>query len=206
MCVRIAVANLKGGTGKTTTAVHLATGLARLARTLLVDADPQASALGWSEEAEDLPVTVIAWATRDLAKRVAQVAADYHHVVIDTPPGHEALVRQALLAAEQLIVTLTPSLMEVGRLGPTFALAAEVETVHPLATRVLLTRARAGTSSLREARALLAAHTVPTFHTAIHLREAYSHTYGLVPTDLREYQAVLEELVAAPVLAEACHG
>jgi chromosome partitioning protein len=44
----IAVANAKGGAGKTTVAVHLAAGLARAGqRTLLVDLDSQANATGW---------------------------------------------------------------------------------------------------------------------------------------------------------------
>jgi len=37
--MRIAIINLKGGTGKTVTAVHLAAPLAVQGRTLLVDAD-----------------------------------------------------------------------------------------------------------------------------------------------------------------------
>ena len=51
--MRLAITNLKGGTGKTTTAVHLAAGLGRYGRTLLVDADPQGSATEWTMLMED---------------------------------------------------------------------------------------------------------------------------------------------------------
>jgi chromosome partitioning protein len=122
------------------------------------------------------------------------VADDYEHLVIDTPPSHEAIVRQALLVSDLLLLPLAPSLIEVGRLGPTFAVAAEVETTHAITTRVLLTRVRRGTRSAREARALLEQNGVPTFATQIHLREAYATAYGLIPPDLGEYEELLLEL------------
>ena len=192
--MRLAVANLKGGTAKTTTAVHLALALAESGRTLLVDADPQASAFGWSVDAGDLPVTVVPWACRDLARRVEQVASDYDHVVIDTPPQHEHLVRQALLAADRLLLPLAPSALEVARLGPTFALLADVELERPVVMSVLLSRVRAGTRSRRVARALLYDQGVPTLNTEVRLREGYAAAYGEVPRGLGEYADVMAEL------------
>ncbi len=50
-----AVVNTKGGVGKTTTAVHLATMLTRLGKALLIDADPQPSAASWAAWRRDNP-------------------------------------------------------------------------------------------------------------------------------------------------------
>ena len=202
--VRLVVANHKGGTAKTTTAVYLALGLAAEGRTLLVDADPQASALKWSEMAGDFPsaLTVIHWPTRDLARRVGQVADDYAHVVIDTPGRDDALVRQALLCADLLLVPLAPNLMEVTELAPTIDVAAEIEVLHPVSVRVLLVRVRSRTRSARGARIALGMPPpeglgLPTLTAEVRMRESYATSYGLTPPDLGEYATVLAELRAA---------
>ena len=136
MTMRVAVGNIKGGVAKTTTAVFFALGLSRTGRTLLVDADPeQASALAWSEAAGDgwpATCTVIPWATRDLARRVSEVAGDYAHVVIDTSPKNPLLLRQALMVSDRLVVPVAPRPMDLRELSSTFAVAAEVDTTHPL--------------------------------------------------------------------------
>src|SRR3954470_21818332 len=90
--MRLAVVNLKGGTGKTTSATALAMSLSARGRTLLVDADPQGSALAWSEEAA-FPFPTIGLPVRDLHVRLLQLGADYDHIVIDTPPGVPRIVR-----------------------------------------------------------------------------------------------------------------
>ncbi len=84
----ISFLNQKGGVGKTTLAVHLATALARRgARVLMVDADPQGSGLDWSASRTGDPLfPVIGLPKPTIHRELPTIAADYAHVVIDGPP------------------------------------------------------------------------------------------------------------------------
>jgi chromosome partitioning protein len=199
--MRIAVINLKGGTGKTVTAVHLATALAARGRTLLVDADPQGSALSWSEEAEELPFAVVGLPVRSLHKRLSDLLPGLMHVVIDTPPGDHAIVRSAITAAEVIVVPIAPSIIDLDRLRPTLDLIAEVEAVSPLRVFVLLTRVRAATRSGRLAREILEDSGVALLNAQIPLRESLSTSFGSIPSGDNPYQVVLDELVARELVA-----
>jgi len=196
--MKICVGNLKGGVGKTMTAVHLALGLSRDGRTLLVDADPeQPQAYEWSITAEDWPVerlTVVQNASRDLAKRVAPMLADYAHVVFDVGPKNPALLRQAMMLSDDLIVPVAPSTGELRELPKTFELAADIDAVHPLTVAVLLVQVRGGTRSAAEARSLLAELHMPALSAEVGLRERYRMAFGMVPVELGDYEAVLAEL------------
>lgn len=111
----IAILNQKGGVGKTTLSVHVATGLAqRGARVLLVDADPQGSALDWSAMRKGnalFPVVGIPKAT--LHKELPQIAGDFTYVVIDGPPRVNEVARSAIMASEIVIVPVQPSPYDV---------------------------------------------------------------------------------------------
>ena len=82
----VTVASFKGGVGKTTTALHLATYFQTLAPTLLVDGDLNRSALDWASRG-NLPFKVID------EKAAVKFARQYEHIVVDTParPAPEEL-------------------------------------------------------------------------------------------------------------------
>src|SRR5271165_3338618 len=76
----ITITSYKGGVGKTTTAIHLAAYLQRLAPTLLVDGDAIRTATKWRQRGADkgLPFKVVTH-----AQMVSHIR-DYQHIVIDT--------------------------------------------------------------------------------------------------------------------------
>src|SRR3954467_4210057 len=122
----LAVVNRKGGTSKTTTAVFLAHALHEQGRSvLLVDADPQASALSWSETAaaiggEGFPFPVIALPTRELHKQLPDVIGNrFTTVVVDTPPLEQkaGIVVSALRLATLAVVPVAPTPIEYRRLS-----------------------------------------------------------------------------------------
>jgi chromosome partitioning protein len=106
--VNVICAALKGGVGKTTTSVYLTALAAESGRPVtLVDADPQASAAEWVEEATDDVLgkvdVVEAPTERLLGKALDRVGPD-GVVVVDMPPGDEISLGRALGRADVVVV------------------------------------------------------------------------------------------------------
>jgi chromosome partitioning protein len=196
--MRLGLVSSKGGTGKTTSAVSIAMGLHRLGRTLAVDCDPQGSLMSWSEaaaeEGNSLPFTVVSMATRDVHVRLADLGADYQHVIIDTPPGDLGIIRSAILASGIVLVPVSPTGLDLNRINPTFEVLAEIGVSHPVEVGVLLTKVRRGTRSARAAREILAEHGYPAMNTEIPLAEHFAGAFGTVPAVVGQYWELLAEL------------
>src|SRR3954453_8223789 len=190
--MRLAVVNLKGGTGKTTSATALAMQLAARGRTLFIDADPQGSALAWSEEAS-FPFPTVGLPVRDLHVRLLQLGADYDHLVIGTPAGVPPIVRSAVLADDTVRIPLSPSGVELRQIGPTFELLADLEP-HSPTLRVLLTQVHPRTVASRVARDLLEKADVPLLKNEVPHRQSFRTAFG-GPVAPDHYDSVLAELL-----------
>lgn len=107
----VAIAAFKGGVSKTTTAVHLAGFLAQGGNTVLVDADPNHSALAWSARGPGLPFTVLD--ERAASKRVNE----FTHKIIDTEarPSKDDLLELAD-GCDLLVLPTTPDAMSLDAL------------------------------------------------------------------------------------------
>ena len=102
-----AVVNPKGGVGKTTTAVHLATMLARQGKTLLIDGDPQASAASWAawrreNEGYTPSPTTTCLAGKAILAEGKQLASGFSHVVVairahNLPENDRTLMRRTFV-------------------------------------------------------------------------------------------------------------
>jgi chromosome partitioning protein len=121
MAFVIAVANQKGGCGKTTVSMNLAGCLGRAGyKVLLIDADPQASAMQWRNNREEsgLPFHVQSFPFPTLHKELpGQIQqAGYEIVLIDCPPGIGTksdgkgdITRSALLLAHVVLMPIRPT-------------------------------------------------------------------------------------------------
>ncbi|ABW32860.1 ParA family partition ATPase [Acaryochloris marina] len=173
----ITLASLKGGSGKTSLAVHLSHAISlEKKKVLLVDADPQASAQNWAAARETKPpFTVVGMARNTLHRDLPDLLDNFDHAVIDTPPRVSALARTSILAADLVIIPVQPSSYDVWAAAETVALLDEAKGFKPeLKAVFVVNRVLTRTLISKDVVEALAEYDVPTLSNKITQRVAFA--------------------------------
>ncbi|WP_036489556.1 ParA family protein [Myxosarcina sp. GI1] len=168
----IAIANQKGGTGKTTTSVHLAYWLSQQNRVLVVDADAQQSGTTWLEYLH-LPCEIIN-DPDELFDRLPQLKEQYDFVVVDGPASLSETTRVILTRADLTLVPCKPAGLDMHSSNRVIRLIRQARDLRgglPHAA-LFLNQAKRGTVLLREARAALADSEITLLDAVIYDRQA----------------------------------
>jgi chromosome partitioning protein len=175
----VGVLNQKGGCGKSTLAVNMAAVYAQQRlRVLLVDADPQGSAMAWSA-ARILPplFPVIGGAKPTLHKDMPELSREYHVTVIDGAPRVNELGRSAIMASDMVLIPIQPSPYDVWAAAETVQLVREAQQFkEDLKVAFVVNRKIANTAIGRDVASALAEFEVPVLPVAVHQRVLFAES------------------------------
>ena len=204
----LGVLQQKGGAGKTTLAINLAAHFSLEGRrTLLVDADPQGSALTWSSVREAPPLfPVVGMPKPTLHKDLPDVAEDYDVTVIDGAPRVNELGRSAILASDFILIPAQPSPFDIWSCSNIVELIREAQTFKPeIAAAFVINRRIANTAIARDVVKAFEKFEFPVLAHAVSQRVTFAEAaaQGLSVFEMpgfnhaaREIAAVADEILS----------
>ena len=176
MTIFIAFVNQKGGAGKTTAALCVATELQkRNKQVLLVDADPQGTIRTFADVAGDtdnqIPTVVAMAAGLHRQDQLPALASSYDVAIIDCPPRLGRVTRSALMIANLAIIPCGPSPADTWALAETIELIDEAQILRAdMKATILITRHQPRTAIGASIREALGESTLPVLENALGLR------------------------------------
>ncbi|MGB3874391.1 MAG: ParA family protein [Shinella zoogloeoides] len=182
----ITFANTKGGAGKTTAVLLLATELARLGfRVSVLDADPQHWITRWYETSQSAlgKLTVVPYVTMNsIDRQLAEEKARADFVLIDLPGSRSSLLAKAVGHADYVLIPVQGSAMDAQGGANVIELLQYLEDKADIRIRhsVVLTRVNSmvTTRAMNAVKDLLAARRVHLLETPIIERSAFRDMFG----------------------------
>ncbi len=176
----ISILNQKGGVGKATLAISLAAALTeRKQRVLLVNADPQGSALDWVavRGESDTPFMAVGIPKPILHLELPKMGKDFDTVVIDGPPRIYEVARSAVMASDAVLIPLLPSQFDVWAAEETVKLLEQCAVYKErLKAAFVINRKIAHTVIGRDVVKALKQYPQPVLNTAICQRVAFAES------------------------------
>lgn len=180
----IVVSNQKGGAGKTTVTMQLAGGFSlNGSKVLVVDGDPQETAMRWSAAAMDdtpFPASVISLSAAGdkIHREIKNFINVYDIIIFDCPPAAESNVAQsALLVADMCIVPVLPSPPDIwASVAIKEAINKAMVINEEIKSRILVNQYQQNVSLMKEIVPLLDHFNIPLFKASWGQRIAYKES------------------------------
>jgi chromosome partitioning protein len=170
----VAILSQKGGSGKTTLALHLAVAAEKAGQlAAVIDLDPQASAAGWKDSRkEETPVVVSVPSTRLPQALQAALNGGADLALIDSAPHAGDMALAAAEAADLILIPCRPGILDLRAIGPT----ARISKLAGKPTFVVLNAMpNRAPNVLADARAAVAVHGLEVAPFSLQQRAAYAH-------------------------------
>jgi len=190
--------NQKGGVGKSTLSICLAASLARSgSRVLLIDADPQGSALDWAAARQSPPLfTVVGFPRPSIHKEIGQMGKGYDHIIIDGPPRVTDLARSAIMASDVVVIPVQPSPYDIWAAEEVVKLIDEARIYKENIKSVFLVNRKITNTAIgRDVREALAAYPVHVLDSSVAQRVVFAEAAA-------QGQAIFEIDPTGPAVAE----
>jgi len=174
----IAIAGNKGGVGKTTLSLNLATALSQNNSVIILDADPQGSSFQWREISDNDDAIAVQVVSDDIEKQATALLETYQYIVIDCPPSvHASQTTDVLNFCDLVLIPVQPSPIDLwATVHIEEAVSRAREKNSPLSALLIINQIELRSTLSRLVRDALAEIDLPVAKTAIRRRAIYRNS------------------------------
>lgn len=198
----LSVVSQKGGSGRTTLSLHLATAAERAGMmSAIVDLDPQASAWKWSKRRKGEPPEVITAVAEQLEEVKAKAEKGLDLLVVDSAPHADRAALQACKISDFVLIPVRASILDLD----TLTAVLDLVTLTKKPCCAVLNGVSTQTSTdVDEARQVIQARGIELYPEYIHERVAFKRAliagqtvqeYGQDPKAVKEIESLFDWLV-----------